>query len=208
MLFLRREATSFQRTAVRSASLLFAPALLLSVHPACRHRFSRRHTAAVNGELTSACVLWPAGEVCLPGGKREPSDPDDVATALREANEELGIDPSRVNIVGRLPCFLSKHLLSVRGESCNGWSAGGLGLGRGSLLRCGGGRRSDAFVLGGGGCRGGRRTALGIAHCGLCRALLRWLCHAFHMTPAPSWLCGPNVGDACSMLLVYKSRQK
>ncbi|GAB4816681.1 hypothetical protein N2152v2_003727 [Parachlorella kessleri] len=54
-----------------------------------------------------------SGEVCLPGGKREPSDPDDIATALREANEELGLEPAAVNVVGRLPCFLSKHKLSV-----------------------------------------------------------------------------------------------
>ena len=52
--------------------------------------------------------------MCLPGGKREPADPDDIATALREANEELGLDPAAVNVVGRLPCFLSKHKLSVR----------------------------------------------------------------------------------------------
>lgn len=54
-----------------------------------------------------------SGEVCLPGGKRDPGDADDVATALREAHEELGIDPSAVSVVGRLPPFLSKHLLSV-----------------------------------------------------------------------------------------------
>jgi len=53
------------------------------------------------------------GEVCLPGGKREPEDTDDVATALREAHEELGIDRSAVKVIGTLPPVLSKHLLSV-----------------------------------------------------------------------------------------------
>ena len=54
-----------------------------------------------------------AGEVCFPGGKREPDDADDVATALREAQEELGIDPGCVEIVVTMPPVLSKHLLSV-----------------------------------------------------------------------------------------------
>lgn len=54
-----------------------------------------------------------AGEVCFPGGKRDPQDATDIDTALREAEEELGINPSCVNIVATLPPVLSKHLLSV-----------------------------------------------------------------------------------------------
>lgn len=54
-----------------------------------------------------------AGEVCFPGGKREPQDTDDASTALREADEELGIHPSSVTVVASLRPFLSKHLLSV-----------------------------------------------------------------------------------------------
>lgn len=54
-----------------------------------------------------------SGEVCLPGGKRDAADADDIATALREAQEELGIDPAAVTVLGCLPPFLSKHLLSV-----------------------------------------------------------------------------------------------
>ena len=53
-----------------------------------------------------------AGEVALPGGKRDETDVDDVHTALREAQEELGID--EVDVLGKLPPFLSKHFLSVR----------------------------------------------------------------------------------------------
>jgi len=33
-----------------------------------------------------------SGQVCLPGGKEEPSDIDLAATAMREAQEELGVD--------------------------------------------------------------------------------------------------------------------
>lgn len=40
-----------------------------------------------------------AGEVALPGGKREEGDADDVQTALREAKEEIGLDPSLVSVI-------------------------------------------------------------------------------------------------------------
>lgn len=43
-----------------------------------------------------------SGQVALPGGKREASDSDNRFTALREAQEELGIDPDRVQILGEL----------------------------------------------------------------------------------------------------------
>lgn len=49
-----------------------------------------------------------AGEVALPGGKRDEGDEDDKATALREAQEEIGLEPSHVKIVTVLEPFLSK----------------------------------------------------------------------------------------------------
>ncbi|KAL6574060.1 Nudix hydrolase 15, mitochondrial [Orobanche hederae] len=54
-----------------------------------------------------------SGEVSLPGGKAEDTDADDAETALREAKEEIGLDPSLVNVVTCLEPFLSKHLLRV-----------------------------------------------------------------------------------------------
>ena len=54
------------------------------------------------------------GEVCLPGGKRDPEDSDDIACALREAQEELGLEPVDVQVIAQLPPFISKHKLSVR----------------------------------------------------------------------------------------------
>ena len=44
-----------------------------------------------------------AGQVSFPGGRCEDDDCDAVRTALREAEEEIGIDAARVEVLGRLP---------------------------------------------------------------------------------------------------------
>jgi 8-oxo-dGTP pyrophosphatase MutT (NUDIX family) len=46
-----------------------------------------------------------AGQVSFPGGKQEPTDSSLVETALRETHEEVGLCPSKVEIVGRLPLY-------------------------------------------------------------------------------------------------------
>jgi 8-oxo-dGTP pyrophosphatase MutT (NUDIX family) len=43
-----------------------------------------------------------SGQVGLPGGGIEPGDADLIQTALREAQEEIGINPAQVNILGQL----------------------------------------------------------------------------------------------------------
>lgn len=43
-----------------------------------------------------------AGQVALPGGAVEPGDRDEVAAALREAHEEVGLDPVGVSVLGTL----------------------------------------------------------------------------------------------------------
>lgn len=43
-----------------------------------------------------------AGQVSLPGGSREAHDADDIDTALRESEEEIGLDPKSVEIIGQL----------------------------------------------------------------------------------------------------------
>jgi len=47
------------------------------------------------------------GQIALPGGKREPVDESLVATALREAHEEIGIDPGAVEILVELPAVVT-----------------------------------------------------------------------------------------------------
>jgi 8-oxo-dGTP pyrophosphatase MutT (NUDIX family) len=55
-----------------------------------------------------------AGDVCFPGGKQDPEDEgDDVTTALRETHEEVGIPPSKVQPLCRLPTCESIHHLCV-----------------------------------------------------------------------------------------------
>ena len=43
-----------------------------------------------------------AGQISLPGGSREAGDRDPAATALREAEEEIGLPPEQVEVIGRL----------------------------------------------------------------------------------------------------------
>ena len=49
-----------------------------------------------------------AGQVSFPGGRVEPEDLDEVATALREAREEVGLAPDRVRLIGRLDTYVTR----------------------------------------------------------------------------------------------------
>ncbi|MDA1328308.1 MAG: CoA pyrophosphatase [Proteobacteria bacterium] len=48
-----------------------------------------------------------AGQVALPGGKVDPGDASAVAAALREAHEEIGLQPQHAEVLGALPTYLT-----------------------------------------------------------------------------------------------------
>lgn len=50
----------------------------------------------------SDTVEFNKGEICFPGGARDPEDADLRATALREADEEMGVHPEDVTVFGEL----------------------------------------------------------------------------------------------------------
>ena len=51
----------------------------------------------------SAGLRWHAGQPAFPGGVIDAADSGPVAAALREAAEEVGVDPDGVDVLGALP---------------------------------------------------------------------------------------------------------
>jgi 8-oxo-dGTP pyrophosphatase MutT (NUDIX family) len=48
-----------------------------------------------------------SGQIAFPGGRKDASDPDLVFTALREAQEEVGLQDSFVEVLGTLPTYVT-----------------------------------------------------------------------------------------------------
>jgi 8-oxo-dGTP pyrophosphatase MutT (NUDIX family) len=55
----------------------------------------------------SADLRSHSGQVAFPGGKMDEGDAGPAATALREANEEVALDPSDAAILGYLPIYFT-----------------------------------------------------------------------------------------------------
>jgi len=66
-----------------------------------------------NGSVHTVLMQRPeykgvhGGQISFPGGKQEPSDEDAIQTAIREANEETGVDPEKISVINTLtPLFI------------------------------------------------------------------------------------------------------
>lgn len=70
----------------------------------------------------SSTLRQHAGQIAFPGGREEPEDGDLWRTALRESEEEIGIDPNSVVPLGRLhECWTPT---GFRIRPYLGWNAG------------------------------------------------------------------------------------
>lgn len=63
--------------------------------------------------LRASGLSTHGGEVAFPGGRRDPEDTDLIRTALREAEEEIGLAPGLVEVIGPLSTLISRHGIQV-----------------------------------------------------------------------------------------------
>ncbi|MEX0852013.1 MAG: CoA pyrophosphatase [Bauldia sp.] len=69
---------------------------------------ARLPEASVLLTTRTANLAAHAGQIAFPGGKIERADRGPAATALREAREEIGLDPAAVEVAGYLDQYLTR----------------------------------------------------------------------------------------------------
>jgi 8-oxo-dGTP pyrophosphatase MutT (NUDIX family) len=76
-------------------------------------------TIVMRAELTVLLTLRTShlsthsGQIAFPGGKVDLTDVDEVAAAVREAQEEIGLDPGILEVLGQLPKYLTGSVFHV-----------------------------------------------------------------------------------------------
>ncbi|OYN89499.1 NUDIX hydrolase [Parenemella sanctibonifatiensis] len=85
------------------------PASVLVLFGAMDNRLADHQTDLVPADLDvlltqrSTRLRKHPGQIAFPGGARDPEDPSAAFCALREAQEETGLDPTGVRVIGTLP---------------------------------------------------------------------------------------------------------
>lgn len=72
-----------------------------------------RHEPTVLLTLRTAHLSTHSGQIAFPGGKLDDTDATPEAAALREAHEEIGLNPQLVEILGQLPEYLTGSAFHV-----------------------------------------------------------------------------------------------
>lgn len=67
----------------------------------------RPHGATVILTQRTEALRNHSGQVAFPGGRIDPTDPTPEFAALREADEEIGLRPGLVDVIGRMPDYKS-----------------------------------------------------------------------------------------------------
>jgi 8-oxo-dGTP pyrophosphatase MutT (NUDIX family) len=83
--------------------------ILESHYPSARNAsvliglFDKNNETYVSFIRRASTLRAHSGEIAFPGGAADVSDVSPILTALREAQEEIGLDPSRVEVLGIMP---------------------------------------------------------------------------------------------------------
>ena len=115
------EGVALERLTARALRERFRHPPLWTPEHSVEKKFSDREPAlaavllplVMSDELTllltqrSSNLSTHSGQIALPGGRTDASDRDAVDTALREADEEIGLPRHHVEVLGKLPTYVT-----------------------------------------------------------------------------------------------------